>query len=173
MATVGQRPPAGHTHEVTNQPPPLEPYNVFEADTPLSEALERENAGWGVDRLRDIGEVAGSGEAREHADRCERNEPRLLTHDRYGNRIDEVELDPSWHWLLRIGVERELPSLPWRTPRPGAHVLRGALAILWTQALAGPMCPISMTYAVVPALRREPELAAEWEPRLTKPDYES
>src|SRR5687767_1167595 len=127
MATVGQRTPAGHTHEVTNQAPPLEPYSVFEADTPLNEALERENAGWGVDRLRDIGEVAGSVEAREHADRCERNEPRLLSHDRYGNRIDQVDLDPSWHWLLRTAVEREIPSLPWRDEKPGAHVVRAAL----------------------------------------------
>src|SRR5687768_2429410 len=173
MATVGQRPPAGHTHEVTNQPPPLEPYNVFEADTPLNEALERENAGWGVDRLRDIGEVAGSVEAREHADRCERNEPRLLTHDRYGYRIDEVELDPSWHWLLKTAVEREIPSLPWRSPQPGAHVVRGALMYTWGQANAGVMCPVSMTYAVIPALREQPDLAAEWEPRLTKPDYET
>ena len=68
---------------------------------PLQEALERENAGWGVDRVRDLGEVAGSVETREHADRCERNEPRLVTHDRYGNRVDQVDLDPSWHWLLQ------------------------------------------------------------------------
>jgi putative acyl-CoA dehydrogenase len=160
------------THEVTNQPPPLVGHNLFEADVPLREALEREGGHWGVDRARDLGQMAGSEETREHSRRAERNEPRLLTHDRYGNRIDQVELDPSWHWLLRVAVEREIPSLPWRDPQPGAHVVRGALMYLWSQANAGVMCPVSMTYSAVPALRATPELAQEWEPRLTLPDYE-
>ncbi len=86
--------------------------------------------------------------------------------------MDEVELDPSWHWLLREAVEREIPSLPWRDPQPGAHLVRAALMIVWSQANAGVMCPVSMTYSALPALRQEPELAAEWEPRLTLPDYE-
>src|SRR5688572_16985077 len=174
MATVDRATSSeqgGATHEVFNQPPPLEPYNVFDADLPLREALEREQGSWGIDRVRDIGEVAGSVEAREHADRCERNEPRLVTHDRYGNRVDQVDLDPSWHWLLRTAVEREIPSLPWRDEKPGAHVVRGALMYVFGQANAGVMCPVSMTYAVIPALREQPDLAAEWEPRLTKPDY--
>ena len=161
-----------NTHEVLNQVPPLVDYNVFEADLALREALEREGGGWGVDRARDLGAVAGSAETQEHGRRAERNEPRLLTHDRYGNRIDQVDLDPSWHWLLRVGVEREISSLPWRDPQPGAHVVRGALMSIWSQANAGVMCPISMTYSAVPALRRQPELAQEWEPRLTLPDYE-
>ena len=77
--------------------------------------------------LRDTGAVAGSAEAQEHGRRAERNEPRLLTHDRYGHRIDQVELDPSWHWLLRGGVEREIHALPWRDPQPGrARGARGA-----------------------------------------------
>ena len=161
-----------NTHEVLNQVPPLVDYNVFEADLALREALEREGGGWGVDRARDLGAVAGSAETQEHGRRAERNEPRLLTHDRYGNRIDQVDLDPSWHWLLRVGVEREISSLPWRDPQPGAHVVRGALMSIWSQANAGVMCPISMTYSAVPALRRQPDLAQEWEPRLTLPDYE-
>ena len=170
MATVE---PRSHvTHAVTNQPPPLEGHNAFEADVPLREALEREGGGWGVDRARDLGAVAGSADAQEHARRAERNEPRLVTHDRYGNRVDRVDYDPSWHWLLRVGVEREIPSLPWRDPRPGAHAVRAALFILFGGVSAGVMCPISMTYSAVPALRRDPELAAEWEPRLTLPDYE-
>jgi len=166
--TTGRR----DTHEVENQAPPLAPYNVFEADLPLREALEREGGRWGVDRLRDAGELAGSARTIEHSERCERNEPRLRTHDRYGNRVDEVELDPSWHWLLRQAVEREIPSLPWRDPQPGAHLVRAALMVVWSQANAGVMCPVSMTYSAVPALREEPELAAEWEPLLTLPDYE-
>jgi putative acyl-CoA dehydrogenase len=160
------------THDVLNQAPPLVPYNVFEADLPLAEALEREGGGWGVDRLRDTGELAGTPEALAHSERAERNEPVLRTHDRYGHRIDEVELDPSWHWCLRQAIEREIHSLPWRDPQPGAHAVRAALMYTWSQVNAGVMCPVSMTYSAIPALREEPELAAEWEPRLTKPSYE-
>src|SRR5215210_4104447 len=160
------------THEVANQASPLEGRNFFELDLPLQEALEREGGGWAIDRARDTGAVAGSAEAQEHGRRAERNEPRLRTHDRFGHRVDEIELDPSWHWLLRGAVEREIHALPWREPRPGAHVARAALELLWTQANAGVMCPVSMTYSAVPALRGDPEIAAEWEPRLTLPDYE-
>jgi putative acyl-CoA dehydrogenase len=160
------------THEVLNQAPPIAPYNVFEADIALGEALEREGGGWGVDRLRDTGELAGSPEALEHADRAERNEPILRTHDRYGNRIDQVELDPSWHWSLRQAIEREIHSLPWRDPQPGAHVVRAGLFVLWSQVGSGVMCPVSMTYAAIPPLRENAELAAEWEPRLTRNSYD-
>ena len=135
--------------------------------------MEREGGGWGVDRLHDAGAVAGSAEAFEHGRRAERNEPVLRTHDRYGNRIDQVELDPSWHWLLRGAIEREIHWLPWREAEPGAHVVRAALMVLWGNANGGVLCPVSMTYAAIPALRDSaPELAAEWEPRLTKPSYE-
>ena len=100
--------------------------------------------------------------------------PILRTHDRFGNRIDEVELDPSWHWLLRGAIERGLAGLPWRDQRIGAHVVRAAMFTLWGQVNDGVMCPVSMTYAAVPALRDgNPELAAEWEPRLTAPDYDN
>src|SRR5215217_2738971 len=160
------------THDVLNQPPPLEDVNFFDADVALQEGLEREGAGWAVDRVRDCGAVAGSAEAQEHGRRAERNAPRLLTHDRYGHRVDRVDYDPSWHWLLRGAVEREIHALPWREPRPGAHVARAALELLWTQANAGVMCPVSMTYSAIPALRTDSDLAAEWEPRLTLPDYE-
>ena len=143
-------------------------------DVALQEALEREGGDWGVARARDAGEVAGSVEALEHSRRAERNVPILRTHDRYGNRIDQVELDPSWHWLLRGAIEREVHSLPWRSqPGTGAHVVRAALFMLYGHVNAGVMCPVSMTCAAVPALRDgAPEMAAEWEPRLTDPSYE-
>jgi putative acyl-CoA dehydrogenase len=159
---------------VFNQPPPLEPLNLFEADLALREALEREGGGWGAERLSEAGAVAGGAEAREHSWRAERNLPVLNTHDRYGNRLDEVELDPSWHWLLRGAIERGIAGLPWREARPGAHVVRAALFAVWAQINDGVMCPVSMTYAAVPALRDSaPELAARWEPRLTLPDYDA
>ena len=158
MATIEITDPA---REVLNQAPPLQPVNLFELDLALQEALEREGGGWGADRAREAGAVAGSVEALEHSRRAERNEPRLTTHDRFGNRIDAVELDPSWHWLLEGAVRRGIHSLPWREARPGAHVVRAALFMLWSNANDGVMCPVSMTYAAIPALRDgAPELAA-------------
>jgi len=170
MATIDVTNPS---REVRNQALAPQPVDLFEVDLALREALEREGGGWGVERAHEAGTVAGSVEALEHSRRAERNQPVLHTHDRYGNRIDAVELDPSWHWLLRGAIEREIHSLPWREPRPGAHVVRAALFTLWGNANDGVMCPVSMTYAAVPALRDgAPELAAEWEPRLTRPDYD-
>ncbi len=140
--------------DVLNQSVPFEDVDRLAADVPLQEALEREGGGWAVDRVRDCGVGAGSAEAQAHVRRAERNEPRLLTHDRFGHRIDQVELDPSWHWLLRGAVARAIHALPWREPRPGAHVARAALEILWSQVCAGVMCPVSMTYSAVPRCAR-------------------
>jgi putative acyl-CoA dehydrogenase len=171
MATVEVTDPA---REVLNQAPPLQPVNLFEIDLALREGLEREGGGWGSGRAAEVGGTAGSVEALEHSRRAERNVPILRTHDRYGNRIDQVELDPSWHWLLRGAIEREIHGLPWRDPAPGAHVVRAAVFMLWGNADSGVMCPVSMTYAAVPTLRDgAPGLAAEWEPRLTAPHYET
>src|SRR2546430_13898150 len=105
------------THEVLNQPPPLVDYNAFEADVALGEAVVREGGTWGLDRVRDFGAVVASAEALDHAKRAQRNIPVLKTHDRYGNRIDEIQNEPSIHWMLRLGVEREVNSLPWRDSR--------------------------------------------------------
>src|SRR3954452_14357477 len=154
------------THEVLNQSVPFEDVDLFGLDLALQEALDREGAAWAADRVREAGLVAGSAVALEHGRRAERNEPRLITHDRYGHRVDRVELDPSWHWLLDGAISRGIHALPWASPRPGAHVARAALEMLWTHANAGVMCPVSMTYSAVPALRADPEIAAEWEPRL-------
>jgi putative acyl-CoA dehydrogenase len=172
MAVSGVAVTSGVTHEVSNQPPPLVDYNAFDADPALREALAREGGDWGVDRVRDFGGVVASAEALEHSRRAQRNLPVLHTHDRYGNRIDEVEYDPSMHWMLRLGVEREVNSLPWRDERPGAHVLRAALFYLMNGLDTGPCCPMAINYAAVPTMRQDAALAAEWEPRLTLPDYD-
>jgi putative acyl-CoA dehydrogenase len=160
------------THAVTNQPPPLLDYNAFEADPALREAIEREGGAWGMDRARDFGAVTGSAEADEHCRRAQRNIPVLHTHDRFGNRVDRVEYDPSMHWMLRLGVEREVNSLPWRTERAGAHVVRATLFYLFNGLDTGPCCPMSINYAAVPTFRQDPALAAEWEERLALPDYD-
>ena len=135
MATA-ERSTGAATHEVFNQPPPLEDYNPFDADRPLVEALRREGAEWAEDRAREVGAFCGSRQRSAGASRPTRTSPKLRTHDRYGHRIDEVEFDPSWHELMRIGVGHELHASPWRDPRPGAHVARAATFMLLMQAEA-------------------------------------
>jgi putative acyl-CoA dehydrogenase len=160
------------THDVTNQPPQLVGYNTFEADRALSEALVREGAGWAEETCRALGERAGGEEAQRWGVEVNVNTPVLRTHDRYGNRIDEVEFHPSWHRLMDVAISNGLHALPWRDTRAGSHVARAAMFMTW-QTDAGHGCPVSMTYSVIPALRRQPELASVWEPRFTSLNYDS
>ncbi|MGW0561839.1 acyl-CoA dehydrogenase family protein [Streptomyces sp. NPDC003016] len=164
---------AATTHTVTNQAPPLVEYDVFSADRALSESVERhvapELAGEVREELAWLGRTAGSARVQEWGVQANENPPKLRTHDRYGHRIDEVEYHPAWHRLLDEAVAAGLTDA-WG--RPGGHVRRAAGFLVWTQAEAGHGCPLSMTHAAVPALRADPELAAEWEPRLTSHVYE-
>jgi putative acyl-CoA dehydrogenase len=161
------------THEVLNQPPPLAGYDLYESDPVLGEALHREGAGWATDQVRSLGMLAGTSEAIAWGEAADTNPPRLRTHDRHGHRIDEVEFHPAWHRLLGTAIAHGLHAAPWRDPRPGAQVARAAGFYLWSQVEAGHGCPVSMTFAAVPALRAAaPELAARWEPKLTAPVYE-
>ncbi|HEY5143362.1 MAG TPA: acyl-CoA dehydrogenase family protein [Solirubrobacteraceae bacterium] len=159
------------THEVFNQPPPLAGRNLFADNLPLVEALEREGAGWAHERALQAGAFWG-GEPMAWGERANTYTPVLRTHDRYGHRIDEVEFDPSWHQLMAAGVRDELHALPWRTDRDGGHTARAAMYISAMQAEAGFACPITMTFAAVPALRMQPEIAAVWEPLLTATSYD-
>ncbi len=171
MSMLEQRPTAT-THEVTNQSTPLAGYNAYTSDTVLSEALQREGGGWATERATKLGEVCGRPDVIELGRLANENPPRLRTHDRFGNRIDEVEFHPSWHELMDLGIGEGLHALPWREPQPGAHVARAALFMLLSQVEAGVGCPISMTYSVIPAIRKQPEVAAEWEPRFLSLDYD-
>ncbi|AOR35872.1 DNA alkylation response protein [Streptomyces fodineus] len=159
------------THDVTNQPPPLAPYDASD-DPALLEGLRREGAGWAEDGLRRLGERAGSAQAQEWGELANRHEPVLRTHDRYGHRVDEVEFHPSWHHLMRTAVAEGLAGAPWADDRPGAHVARTAGGLVWGHTEAGHGCPTSMTYAAVPALRTQPDLAKVYEPLLTSREYD-
>jgi putative acyl-CoA dehydrogenase len=170
VATVER--PNQATHEVTNQPPPLENFNSFEQDRPMIEALSREGADWAAGRAREWGKVCGSAQVIRWGFEANERKPVLHTHDRFGNRIDEVEFDSSWHELLRLGIAEGLHTSPWREPGPGAHVARASLFMLLMQAEGGVGCPISMTYSAIPALRAQPELAEEWEQRFLSLDYD-
>ncbi|MDW4908850.1 acyl-CoA dehydrogenase family protein [Streptomyces sp. ADMS] len=164
---------AASTHTVTNQAPPLVGYDVFTADKALVAAVERHLDPGLLDEARGdlsgLGKSAGSAQVQEWGALANENPPKLRTHDRYGNRIDEVEFHPAYHRLLGKGVSAGLTAA-WT--RPGGHVRRAAGFVVWTQAEAGHGCPLSMTHAAVPALRTDPALAAEWEPRLTSTVYE-
>ena len=164
--------PQNATHEVTNQPPPLANYNVAARDAALLEGLRREGAGWDEDGLRTLGELAGSYEAIAHGFAANKFVPELQSHDRYGHRIDDVAFHPSWHWLMEIAVGSGLHGAPWREPREGAHAARAARFFTWSQVESGHGCPISMTYASIPVVRRRPDLAALLEPVLTSTTYE-
>ncbi|WP_371582673.1 acyl-CoA dehydrogenase family protein [Streptomyces sp. NBC_01314] len=159
------------THDVTNQPPPLATYDASE-DVALLEGLRREGAEWAEKDIRRLGLIAGGAEAQEWAEQANRHVPELRTHDRFGNRVDEVDFHPGWHHLMRTAVSEGLAGAAWADGRPGAHVARIAGALVWGHTEAGHTCPTSMTYAVVPALRRQPELAAVYEPLLTGRAYE-
>ncbi|MFD7105102.1 acyl-CoA dehydrogenase family protein [Streptomyces celluloflavus] len=159
------------THEVVNQAPPLTGFST--ADEPaLLEALQREGAGWGVPEVAELGALAGSEPVQEQARWAEEQPPRLRTHDRFGHRVDEVEFHPAWHQLMTVAVEHGLHAAPWADDRPGAHLVRAAKFYVWSQAEAGHGCPVSMTYAAVPALRAAPDLAARYEPLLTARSYD-
>jgi putative acyl-CoA dehydrogenase len=160
------------THEVDNQPPPLQGYDVFAADAALVEGVQRHGAGWSTEKLSALGRRAGTEEAQEWGRLANVNEPVLRTHDRYGHRIDEVEFHPAWHSLMTVAVSEGLHASSWVSPGPGAQVARAAGFAVWSQVEGGHGCPISMTHAAVPALRTDPAMAAEWEPRLTSMTYD-
>ena len=160
------------THTVTNQPPPLVDYDVFEADPALAESVARYAAPEHAEEVRaelsGLGRSAGSAEAQEWGRQANEVPPVLRTHDRYGNRIDEVEFHPAWHQLLARAVGAGLTDA-WS--RPDGQLRRTAGFYVWSQVEAGHGCPVSMTHAAVPALRKEPALAAEWEPLLSSHTY--
>ncbi len=153
------------TQRVEYQRAALREYVVFEDVLPLKEALVREGGDWAEERARFLGKRIGSEEVIEHARLANAHSPRLHTHDRYGHREDRVELHDSWHAMMRLGIENELHSLPW-SGRERGHVGRAALYYLFNQGENGSACPITMTFAVVPALRHQPNVAKIWEPRV-------
>ncbi|HEV7896824.1 MAG TPA: isovaleryl-CoA dehydrogenase [Planosporangium sp.] len=158
------------THEVFNQVPPLVGYDAAD-DPALLDGLDREGAGWAAAGLHELGRLGGAAQAIEWGRLANEHPPVLRSHDRYGNRIDEVEFHPAWHELMRTAVTHGLHAAPWADERAGAHVARAAGFYTWRPD-AGHGCPISMTYAAVPALRHSPELAAQYEPLLTAGAYD-
>ena len=161
------------THDVLNQPPPLPDYDPFASDPVLPAAVEREGAGWAAESISEFGRTVGTAEWFHQGALANFNEPVLHTHDRQGNRIDEVEFHPSWHRFMEASVNHGLHSLPFEKPAgEGARVARDALFMTMSQVEAGHGCPISMTTSVVPALRVEPAVSDVWEPCILSRTYD-
>lgn len=161
------------THEVFNQPPGLADYNLFTTDPVVQEGLVRGGATWAQEQLTALGRKLGSADFLELGFQANRHTPELHTHDRMGNRIDQVDFHPAYHKLMATGVEAGVHCLPWSEPRVGAHMARAISHYLLTQVEAGVGCPLTMTFAAVPALRVQSEVAVEWVPRLTSRVYDS
>lgn len=159
------------THEVFNQPPPLEGVNLFSGDRALADAVVRAGGRGHLKRLSALGRRCGSAEVIDWGVEANRNPPVLETFDRYGQRIDEVRFHPAYHELMRLGLESGLASIAW-DGTPAGHVAHAAILFLTGQADSGTSCPMTMTYAAVPALCAEPSVAEQWVPRITAGRYD-
>ncbi|MEV0648027.1 acyl-CoA dehydrogenase family protein [Phytomonospora sp. NPDC050363] len=160
------------THEVLNQAPPLVDRNAFTDNAPLRDALGWSGADWIAGHAEKLGSTVGSAAWARRAEEANRYVPVLRTHDRFGNRADEVEFHPAWHDWMSLSVRNGLHSLPWQGSARGGHAARATLFMLTSQIEPGHGCPISMTYASIPTLRTTPALAAAWEPLITSTDYD-
>jgi putative acyl-CoA dehydrogenase len=160
------------THEVTNVSCELADYNMYLQDAALKEAVKREGAAWADGELTRLGATCGSAEHLELGVLANRNPPELDTHDRFGNRVDLVRFHPAYHALMRFSIENGLHSSHWTRPGAGAQVARAAGFYMQSQVEAGHGCPITMTSAAIPSLRTTPEVAREWEPRITARVYD-
>jgi putative acyl-CoA dehydrogenase len=163
---------AADIRATSNQAPPLVDHNTVTSDVALVEAVQRHASPEVVDDIAAIGALASTAEAREHGMLANDNEPVLVPYDRYGRRVDEVRFHPSWHWLMQRGVGFGLQAAPWTSDSRHAHVRRAAGFFAWSQTEPGHGCPLSMTYAAVPALRADDAIAKEWTPALASTTYD-
>jgi putative acyl-CoA dehydrogenase len=159
------------THEVFNQAPPRVDVDEFGSNTALREGVARYDAAWAVDELSRVGRYVGTAQFQHDAERANRREPELRTHDRHGNRVDEVDYDDSYHRIIRAAVAEGAHTAAAADPRPGANVARAATFMLFAQIEPGHACPVSMTHAAVPVVAQNAALAEKWMPRLLSRDY--
>jgi putative acyl-CoA dehydrogenase len=163
---------AAPARETSNQVPQLTGYNLFLSDKSLRDAVDRGGASWAVEQISELGQLLGTEEAQTWGIEANENTPVLHTHDRNGNRRDEVVFHPAWHRLMKTSIGNRLHSLPWLEKRKGAHVARAALMMITVQNEAGHTCPVSMTFSGLATLRSEPALVREWEPRILSSAYD-
>jgi len=159
------------THEVTNQPPPFEDVDLYTSDRALVDAVAAAGGNQHDGPLSALGRRAGSAEAIAWGVEANRNPPVLERFDRYGQRIDEVRFHPAYHRLMALGLDAGLAAVAW-DGTPAGHVAHAAMLFLTGQADAGTSCPVTMTYASVPALAATPAIAAQWRPRILAARYD-
>ncbi len=159
------------THVVENQPVPRGCVDLWAGDPGLRDAVAREGGGAHAEGLARLGGALGRSETRDAGRLASRYPPELRSFDRGGRRIDEVEFHPAYHELMRSGIAAGYPSVAWTAP-PGGHVAHAAMVYLMSQVEPGVCCPMTMTYAAVPALAVAPQIAAEWMPRLLSTTYD-
>ncbi|GAA4822748.1 acyl-CoA dehydrogenase family protein [Tomitella cavernea] len=163
----------GHpTHEVFNQAPPRTDINEYTSNAALTEAVQRYGGGWATPHLTEVGALVGGAQFQDDAELVQRFPPELRTHDRYGNRVDEVDFHPSYHRIMGAAVAHGAHTGAWADPRPGANVARAGVFMQFSQVEPGHACPISMTHAAVPSLRFSPQIAEFWVPRTFSRDYD-
>lgn len=159
------------THDVINQPTPLEDYNAYASDTALQYWVQQYSGAWGEEHLKAFGHRVGH-DLLAAGFLANRHKPEFKTHNRFGHRIDQVDFHPAYHQLMQVAVEAGHHSLPWRQSKPGAHIVRAAIEYLHIQADPGTGCPLSMTFSAVPALKHQPDIAAQWLPKITANHYD-
>jgi putative acyl-CoA dehydrogenase len=160
------------THDVTNQSAPFTDVDLFAANQPLQDALQAHHPAFDRGRFEALGSEAGSAAMQAHARLANVHGPELRSHDRFGRRIDQVEFHPSYHVLLGSALRQRLHGSPW-TEGPGSHVERAAAFMLFTELEASVLCPVSMTYAVTPALRAHAAVFADWGPKIASDRYDA
>ncbi len=160
------------THEIQNQPLPLENYNAYDTDVALKESVTTFNPSAPERSLQSFGQRCGSREFIELGFQANQHKPELYTHDRYGRRVDEIRFHPAYHRLMQVSLEEGIHSYHWTSSDPGAHVTRAAKSYLMNQIEAGHCCPITMTSAAIPTLKRQPEIYNEWAPKIMHCSYD-
>ena len=160
------------THEVENMPPYMGNQDLWKNDKNLREAVNREGAGWAEKNLSAFGHLMGRTEMFDHAEKANKNPPELKAFDQYGNRINYVDYHPSYHHLLGVAIKNEIPSFAWNHKKEGSQVAHMALTYMFSQVEGGVMCPMAMTYSVIPALKHNPDLEAQWLPKVLSNEYD-
>ena len=160
------------THEVENMPPYMGNQDLWKNDKNLRDAVNREGAGWAEKNLSAFGHLMGCTEMFDHAEKANKNPPELKAFDQYGNRINYVDYHPSYHHLLGVAIKNEIPSFAWNHKKEGSQVAHMALTYMFSQVEGGVMCPMAMTYSVIPALKHNPDLEAQWLPKVLSNEYD-
>lgn len=160
------------THEVENQPQALENYNLYQQDSSLKESVKAHSGAWADADLSQFGHKCGSQEIINLGFLANENKPELYTHDRHGRRVDEARFHPAYHQLMSLSIEEGIHSSHWSRPGPGAHVARAAKSYMMSQVEAGHCCPITMTSAAIPTLKRQSNLFDEWAPKIMHTEYD-